>query len=165
MPQSRDLRIRVATPDDGEGLALLDRLAWSHLHAVVPEPQPPYPPFFSERHAPEDCLVAEAGDRLAGYLHLGFPTPVDSNRHVRQIQGLVVSEEARGRGVGRALVRAAVDEARRRGARRLTLRVLGHNTPARKLYEAEGFVVEGVLPEEFRLDGQYVDDVLMGRFL
>ncbi|MDQ0747944.1 GNAT superfamily N-acetyltransferase [Streptomyces africanus] len=165
MPESREPRIRVAAPDDDEGLALLDRLAWSHLHAVVPRPQPPYPPFFSDRHAPEDCLVAELGDRLAGYLHLGFPTPVAANRHVLQIQGLAVAEEARGRGVGRALVRAAVDEGRRRGARRLTLRVLGHNAPARRLYEAEGFVVEGVLPEEFRLDGQYVDDVLMGRFL
>ncbi|CAM5550048.1 hypothetical protein SVIOM74S_02801 [Streptomyces violarus] len=85
--------------------------------------------------------------------------------HVRRIQGLAVSEEVRGRGVGRALVRAAVDEARRRGARRLTLRVLAHNTPARGLYEAEGFVVEGILPEEFLLDGTYVDDVLMGRSL
>ncbi|WP_324612280.1 GNAT family N-acetyltransferase, partial [Streptomyces scabiei] len=62
-------------------------------------------------------------------------------------------------------LRAVQDEARRRGARRLTLRVLGHNTAARKLYESEGFVVEGVLPEEFLLDGQYVDDVLMGRRL
>ncbi|NUR65391.1 MAG: GNAT family N-acetyltransferase, partial [Streptomyces sp.] len=53
----------------------------------------------------------------------------------------------------------------RRGARRLTLRVLGHNTPARRLYESEGFVVEGVLPEEFLLDGEYVDDVFMGRGL
>lgn len=43
--------------------------------------------------------------------------------------------------------------------------MLGHNTPARKLYEAEGFAVEGVLPEEFLLDGKYVDDVLMGRAL
>ncbi|MFF9805469.1 GNAT family N-acetyltransferase [Streptomyces coeruleorubidus] len=165
MPEPRALRIRTAVPDDGEGLALLDRLAWSHLHAVTPRPQPPYPPFFSERHTPEDCLVAELGDRLAGYLRLGFPTPAEANRHVRQIQGLAVSEEARGRGVGRALVRAAVDEARRRGARRLTLRVLAHNTPARGLYEAEGFMVEGILPEEFLLDGTYVDDVLMGRSL
>jgi ribosomal protein S18 acetylase RimI-like enzyme len=65
--------------------------------------------------------------------------------------------------VGRALVRAAVEEARRRGARRITLRVLGHNTPARRLYESEGFAVEGIQPEEFRLAGEYVDDVLMGR--
>ncbi len=41
--------------------------------------------------------------------------------------------------------------------------MLGHNTPARKLYEAEGFEIEGVLPGEFLLDGVFVDDVLMGR--
>jgi ribosomal protein S18 acetylase RimI-like enzyme len=76
-----------------------------------------------------------------------------------------VAEEARGLGAGRALLRAAVEEARRQGARRITLRVLGHNTPARRLYESEGFVVEGVQPEEFFLDGAYVDDVLMGRSL
>jgi len=64
--------------------------------------------------------------------------------------------------VGRALVRAAVAEARERGARRITLRVLGHNTPARALYASEGFVVEGVLPQEFLVGGEYVDDVLMG---
>ncbi|MFH9590362.1 GNAT family N-acetyltransferase [Streptomyces luteogriseus] len=165
MPELPAPRIRVARPEDDGELALLDRLTWSPLHAVMPEPQPPYPAFFSERHAPEDCVVAELDGRLAGYVHLGFPTELESNRHVRQIQGLAVAEEARGRGAGRALVRAAVDEARRRGARRITLRVLGHNTAARALYEAEGFVVEGILPEEFLLDGTYVDDVFMGRFL
>lgn len=48
---------------------------------------------------------------------------------------------------------------------RITLRVLGHNEPARALYEAEGFAVEGVLPGEFWLDGRYADDVMMGRSL
>ncbi|MFE0456682.1 GNAT family N-acetyltransferase [Streptomyces sp. NPDC058914] len=158
-------RIRTARPADDEALGLIDRLTWSRLHAVAPEPQPPFSPFFSERHAPEDCLVAEVDGRVAGYVLLGFPTPLACNAHVRQIQGLAVANEARGRGAGRALIRAAVEEARRRGARRVTLRVLAHNTPARKLYESEGFVVEGVLPEEFLLGGEYVDDVLMGRSL
>ncbi|MEU6577008.1 GNAT family N-acetyltransferase [Streptomyces sp. NPDC046805] len=158
-----DPSIRAALADDDEDLALLDRLAWSTLHAVTPEPQPPYPPFFSERHRPDDCLVAELDRRVVGYVRLGFPTPLASNAHVRQIQGLAVADEARGRGVGRALIRAAVEEARRRGARRITLRVLGHNIAARKLYESEGFVVEGVMPEEFLLDGVYVDDISMGR--
>ncbi|MEV0169580.1 N-acetyltransferase [Streptomyces sp. NPDC050803] len=157
--------IRTALPGDEEALALLDRVTWSTLHAVTPPPQPPYGSFFDERHVPDDYLVAELDRRVVGYIRLGFPTPLASNAHVRQIQGLAVADEARGRGVGRALVRGAVEEARRRGARRITLRVLGHNTPARKLYEAEGFVVEGVLPEEFLLDGAYVDDVVMGRGL
>lgn len=84
---------------------------------------------------------------------------------MRQIQGLVVAESARGRGVARALLRAAVERARAEGARRITLRVLGHNAPARALYASEGFAVEGVLPGELLIDGQYVDDVLMGRSL
>ncbi|KUN28541.1 acetyltransferase [Streptomyces antibioticus] len=157
--------IRRALPDDDEELGRLDRATWSPLHAVMPAPQPPYEPFFDERHSPDDHLVAELDGRVVGYVRLAFPTPLAANAHVRQIQGFAVAEEARGLGVGRALIRAVTEEARRRGARRLTLRVLGHNTPARKLYESEGFVVEGVLPEEFLIDGAYVDDVFMGRSL
>lgn len=165
MSESYVPRIRAALPDDEEELSHLDRATWSPLHAVTPRPQPPYRPFFDERHTPEDHLVAELDRRIVGYVRLAFATPLACNTHVRQIQGFAVADEARGHGVGRALIRAAVEESRRRGARRLTLRVLGHNTPARKLYESEGFVVEGVLPEEFFLDGAYVDDVLMGRGL
>ncbi|MFF7973822.1 GNAT family N-acetyltransferase [Streptomyces sp. NPDC007905] len=157
--------IRIALPADEEELALLDRAAWSALHSVQPAPRPPYPPFFDERHLPQDYLVAVLDRRVVGYIRLVRVSALPAHAHVRQIQGLVVSDEARGKGVGRALVRAAIEEARGRGARRLTLRVLGHNTPARALYESEGFVVEGVLPEEFLLEGKYVDDVVMGRFL
>jgi ribosomal protein S18 acetylase RimI-like enzyme len=159
------MHIRHATLDDEDTLGRLDRATWSTLHAVAPRPQPPYEPFYSERFGPRDHLVAELDGVLVGYIRLGFPTPLACNAHVRQIQGLAVAEEARGAGVGRALLRAVQEEARKLGARRITLRVLGHNTPARKLYESEGFVVEGVLPEEFLLDGEYVDDVFMGRSL
>ncbi|MCQ0000297.1 MULTISPECIES: GNAT family N-acetyltransferase [Streptomyces] len=157
--------IRPARPGDAEALGLLDRATWSPLHAVLPRPRPPFAPFFDADRRPEDHLVADPGDGPVGYVRLGFPTPLACNRHVRQIQGLAVAESARGRGVARALLRAACDEARRRGATRITLRVLGHNTPARALYASEGFAVEGVLPGEFLLDGKYVDDVLMGRSL
>jgi ribosomal protein S18 acetylase RimI-like enzyme len=155
--------IRTALPDDEEALGRLDRATWSYQHAVRPQEQPPYEPFFNERLGPRDHLVAEVGGRIVGYVRLGYPTPLVSNAHVRQIQGLAVADEARGNGVGRALIRAVIEESRRQGALRITLRVLGHNTPARKLYESEGFVIEGIQPGEFYLDGEYVDDVLMGR--
>jgi ribosomal protein S18 acetylase RimI-like enzyme len=159
------LHIRPASFDDEDALGRLDRATWSYLHAVRPREEPPYEPFFGDRYGPRDHLVAELDGRLVGYVRLGFPTPLVSNAHVRQIQGLAVAEEARGLGVGRALIRAVIAEARRQGALRMSLRVLGHNTPARKLYESEGFVVEGIQPGEFYLDGKYVDDVLMGRSL
>lgn len=160
--------VRRAVLDDGPALGELDRATWSTLHAVQPRPQPPYEPFFDERHLPQDMLVAEAANEagvrvVAGYIRVVPPTPLACNAHVRQIQGLAVAAWARGRGVGRALVRAGCLAARGEGASRMTLRVLGHNTPARALYEAEGFTVEGVLPGEFFLNGRYVDDVMMGR--
>ncbi|WP_299530856.1 GNAT family N-acetyltransferase [uncultured Streptomyces sp.] len=166
--------VRPATLADEDALAELDRATWSTLHSVQDAPKPPYPPFFDERHPPRDILVAEThpepadgpgGPRVAGYIRLVAPTPLPCNQHVRQIQGLAVAEWARGRGVARALLRGALAEARRQGASRVTLRVLGHNTPARALYASEGFAVEGVLPGEFHLAGRYVDDVLMGRSL
>ncbi|MEU3608114.1 GNAT family N-acetyltransferase [Streptomyces sp. NPDC035033] len=165
MTEPETVVIRAALPGDAEPLGLLDRETWSPLHAVLPAPSEPYPPFFDERHRPEDHLVAERGGVLLGYVRLGRPTPLACNAHVRQIQGLAVAGAVRGQGVGRALLRAALAKARADGATRITLRVLGHNVPARALYEAEGFAVEGVLPGEFLLDGAPVDDVLMGRSL
>ncbi|MEU5401649.1 GNAT family N-acetyltransferase [Streptomyces sp. NPDC005963] len=185
MPESH---IRPALLADDALLTALDVETWSTLHAVTPRPLPPYDAFFDSNHRPQDYLVAEeaakpaegvgageiegvppsaggAGGPVIGYIRLVPPTSLASNQHVRQIQGLAVAPRARGRGVARALLRAACREARSQGAVRITLRVLGHNTPARALYESEGFAVEGVLPEEFFLGGRYVDDVIMGRSL
>jgi ribosomal protein S18 acetylase RimI-like enzyme len=50
-----------------------------------------------------------------------------------------VTLEHRGRGVGRALLDAALDAARAAGARVLLLEVIGQNTSAVALYESGGF--------------------------
>jgi RimJ/RimL family protein N-acetyltransferase len=34
-----------------------------------------------------------------------------------------------------------------------------------RLYERHGFVLEGTLRDEFRIDGRFVDDVLMAKHL
>jgi len=159
-----DTRIRPGRLSDDAALTALDRATWSPLHAVQPRPAPGAR-FFGLSHWPEEYLVAETDGRPAGYVRLISPTPLACNAHVRQIQGLAVDTWARGRGVARALLGAALDEARRQDATRITLRVLGHNAPARRLYASLGFAVEGVLPGEFLIEGQYVDDVLMGRAL
>ena len=88
-------------------------------------------------------------------------TPLAATDHVVMVTGIAVSPAFQRRGVGRALIDAAAAEARRRGARRLTLRVLAPNENARRLYESAGFAVEGIQRGEFFLEGEYVDDVLM----
>ncbi|MGW6918659.1 N-acetyltransferase family protein [Kitasatospora sp. NPDC054939] len=159
-----ELTIRPARVEDEAGLSELNRAAWSWLSDVAPQPEAGAA-VFDERHAPEQFLLAVLGERIVGYVRVVPPTPLASNRHVRQIQGLAVDASVRGRGVGRALVEAGCTAARASGARRITLRVLGHNAPARRLYERCGFVVEGSLTEEFLLDGRYVDDLWMARRL
>src|SRR4051794_41515418 len=92
---------------------------------------------------------------------MGRSTPGPANGLVVMLRSPAALPPPQARGIGQRLPAAAVAETRARGARRLRLRVLGPNAAARRLYEACGFVVEGVLREEFLLDGRYVDDVLM----
>jgi GNAT superfamily N-acetyltransferase len=55
------------------------------------------------------------------------------------LEDLYVTEAARGRGVGAALVEAALDRARERGCRRVELDTSEANEDALRLYERMGF--------------------------
>jgi len=156
--------IRASRPEDEATLARVDALTWTA--AVSPAPAPPAgTAFFGERTRPEDVLVAEVDGDVAGYAKLGQAMAISLHEHVLELGGLAVDPRSQGRGVGRGLVEAAVEDARARGARKLSLRVLSPNAGARRLYEACGFIVEGVLQAEFLLEGGFVDDVLMARQL
>jgi ribosomal protein S18 acetylase RimI-like enzyme len=154
------VEVRPARAADSEALMRIDRATWSWLSSPAPRPADELP-FFHERVQTKDVLVAEVDGEVAGYVKLTHPTPLPASRHVIRINGIAVSPEFQRRGVGRALLAAAADEARRRGARKLTLGVFGPNEAARKLYESCGFRVEGIQREEFFVEGRYVDDILM----
>ena len=161
-----EVRVRPARRADADPLREIDDATLSPLVSPADPVDPQaglVDPF--ARHGPEDVLVAELTGRVLGHVVLGRPTRLRSNAHVWSIMGLAVHPDAQGRGIGTRLVRAAIDEARRRGGRRLTLRVLATNGPARALYAAQGFAVEGVLAGEFVLDGVEVDDLLLARRL
>ena len=74
-------------------------------------------------------------------------------------------QEARGQGVAAALLEAADAEGRRRGARKISLHVHGTNTVARRLYERHGYIVEGTHPNEFLIEGTYIDALDMAKTL
>jgi ribosomal protein S18 acetylase RimI-like enzyme len=152
--------IRPAELSDEKELAALDRATWDMLSSPAPPPGDGEP-FFNDRSSPEDVLVAVEEGVVAGYVRLGRASRFASSDHVVTINGIAVDPARQRRGLGRALIDAAAAEARRRGARRLTLRVFAPNEAAMRLYESAGFVVEGVLRDEFFLGGEYVDDVWM----
>jgi GNAT superfamily N-acetyltransferase len=62
---------------------------------------------------------------------------------VAHVYAMWVAPDARGAGVGRALLDAVADWARDRGCDRLVLSVTESNETARRFYEASGFVDTG----------------------
>jgi len=154
------IAVRPARAGDERALARIDRATWSSFTSPAPPPPREWS-FFNERVEIRDVLVALVDDEVAGYVRLGRATPLGASDHVLTVSGFAVDPARQRQGIGAALIEAAAAEARARGARRLTLRVLARNEGARRLYERTGFAVEGVLRGEFFLDGEYVDDVLM----
>lgn len=67
----------------------------------------------------------------------------EDERHAAVLLSMWVAPEARGRGVGEALIRAVVDWAREQGCARLYLEVGDHNTTAIGLYARMGFQPTG----------------------
>jgi len=155
--------IRFAEATDERRLVEIDVATWSPL--VTPAPRAAEPVFFRPHVEPADTLVAELDGHIAGYALIGTPTPLPASARVQMIRGLAVDPAQQGKGIGRALVDAAIVEATARGAVRLSLRVLSTNDGARRLYAAAGFETEGVLADEFFLDGHDVDDHLLARRL
>ena len=154
------LTVRRARRDDEAALLQIDVATWTADVSPAPTPDPPTP-FFQDGPALDDVLVAEQDGAVVGYVQVHQPGPLPSHEHVLMIDGLAVAPERQHRGAGRALVLAALAEARARGARKVSLRVLAPNARARRLYESCGFVEEGVLRGEFFLQGRFVDDVLL----
>lgn len=158
--------IREARQDDDAALLEIDFATWTPVVSPAPVPtREERTSFFVADRGPDSFLVAEVDGRVGGYVALHQGIPLSSHEHVMEINGLAVDPALQGRGVGEALVRGAVAAAAARGARKVSLRVLGENVGARRLYERCGFVVEGVLRGEFVLDGRLVDDVLMATYL
>jgi ribosomal-protein-alanine N-acetyltransferase len=65
------------------------------------------------------------------------------------INNVAVRPQFRGQGMGTAIMRHVLDEARRLGARRATLEVRASNEGARRLYERLGFYVAGARPRYY----------------
>ena len=68
-------------------------------------------------------------------------------------------------GIGSALMEFLMGEAEKLGAEKIVLDVAAFNTAAIALYKKFGFVEEGRLKNEIKVDGVYEDIVFMGKIL
>ncbi len=159
------ITIRHTEPSDAEAVAKI----FSGPKAVWGTLQTPYPSAESWRkrlaEPPEGlyslvaCVDGEVVGQLALHTHPNSPR----RRHAGGI-GIVVRDDWQGKGVGSALMQAAVDLADKwLDLSRLELEVYTDNEPAIRLYKKFGFQVEGRhVAADFR-DGEYVDTFAMAR--
>ncbi|MFC4775212.1 GNAT family N-acetyltransferase [Paenibacillus sp. GCM10023252] len=157
------IQIRPSARIDSAQLMQLDNELWNPLTAPVPihfdsEQQ------FEDSNPPGSLLVAVMGNTVCGYIGYRASTPLPSNSHVAELNIGVHSSHHR-KGIGRMLIEALEEKLASEGRTKLALRVLATNEQAISFYESCGFAEQGRLVGEFYLDGRYVDDVLMYKWL
>lgn len=151
----KDIRIRRITAEDIDDVVKLEESSFS---------QPWRKADFEDLIDKPDrgCLVAELTKDPAVRADSGSIPSVGAKREApgrivgcvvyRDIVGDVditnvqVDEAFRRRGIARALMEEAMEQARAAGGERFTLEVRASNTPAITLYGSLGFVSEGIRP-------------------
>ncbi len=109
----------------------------------------PTPEFLSKSIADGELFIGELDGEIAacmvlnheyndGYKKIRWSVEVDDEK-LLVIHALGVRPKFSGRGVGKLMTRFALDFARRKNFKTMRLDVLDGNTPAEKLYTAEGF--------------------------
>jgi RimJ/RimL family protein N-acetyltransferase len=150
---------RPAEDGDRRSLALLFAAVAEERDGIAAEP----PIDIDGRAASwelDGTLVAVADGELVGELRVE-PTPFGYGEI-----GMMVAADRRGRGVGTALVAAAIEWARSRGLHKLTLSVFPHNEAAIALYRKFGFAEDGRRIRHIRrADGELWDLIEMGLLL
>ncbi|MDF2628962.1 MAG: putative acetyltransferase [Symbiobacteriaceae bacterium] len=160
-----DVKIRAVSPDDAEAiteLCMQPNVVWGTLQLPAQTADG-----WRKRLAANDpntsyTLCAEVDGKPVGMIGLNWTTR-PRVRHVAHV-GMMVHDAYQGRGIGRALMQAAVDAADNwLGLIRLELEVWPDNERAVKLYRSFGFAEEGRKRLNAFRDGKYVDSLAMGR--
>jgi RimJ/RimL family protein N-acetyltransferase len=154
-------KISVRPAEDG------DRRSLAHLFSAVAEERD-----WIGAEPPIDVEELAKGWRIDGTLVALVDRDIVGEINVDQSWmgfgeiGMMVAASWRGRGVGTALVAAAIEWARGHGLHKLALSVFPHNGAAIALYRKFDFVEEGRLVRHVRrADGQLWDLIEMGLLL
>ena len=144
------MRIRPATAADEVAVtALADRLCegvarWRDSEAVLSAVRGWVQSSLDTREDPGHAvLVAELNREVVGFVTVS-PSHHWSGEPEASIGELVVGRQAEGRGIGRALVEAAMTGARESGYTRISVSTGAANARARALYQFLGFEDEDV---------------------
>ena len=158
------ITIRHAEPDDFAACTAIyaQPLAQSGTLQLPMPSQELWKQRLSSKAPLDRILVAVVAGEVVG--NLGLHPVVNVRRsHVAGI-GMAVRDDSQGKGVGTALLKAAIDLADNwLNLLRLELTVFTDNEAAQRLYRRHGFVMEGTHRAYALRQGRYVDAFAMAR--
>jgi predicted N-acetyltransferase YhbS len=144
-----ELDIRTARPSDREAIREVTLAAYQQYVAVMPSHWPDYRQNILATLAevePERQIVAEQEGAIVGTVLIypagtTFPDRDGASARLEwpEVRLLAVAPEARGQGVGTALMQACIRRARESGATALTLHTSDMMQVAMHMYEHMGF--------------------------
>ena len=168
---TRSLTLRNAEPTDAERLALVGRATFLEsyadvltgedilLHSRHQHAPEVYVAWLDNSHA-ACCLAETTTGAPVGYAVLCQPDlPVPLHPGDLELKRIYLLHRFQGQGAGKALLRWAMDEARRRGAPRLLLGVYGQNHAALRFYRRHGLEVIGT--RQFQVGATLHDDLVL----
>jgi RimJ/RimL family protein N-acetyltransferase len=162
-------RIRPVQPGDAAALLaslnLICREGGAFYATEVQLAEPWETALYRPDSVPDHLVaVVEWDGQFAGAGNL-FPGRTNTLcRHVADL-GLFVLPPFRRQGVGKQLLGWMLAWAAQTGLEKITLGVFASNRPAIQLYSRFGFVEEGRQQRQVKVDGQYIDLLLMALFL
>ena len=101
---------------------------------------------------------------IIGWASLNRFNPRPAYDHVADIS-VYVERGWRGRGIGRGLIERLIELGREHAYHKLVLAAFPFNAAGMALYERSGFRPVGIYREQGRLDGTWVDVIVMERLL
>lgn len=160
------ITIRLAAEDDALAIAGIYNQGISERGATFetePRSAADIAPKIAD-HARFPLLVAEDGGTVLGWAGLSAYRARPCYAGIAEFS-IYFDRAARGRGLGRLLLMSLIDAARDRGYWKLVSRVFPFNAASRALCRSCGFREVGVYEKHGRLDGEWLDVVIVERLI
>ena len=161
------LELRLATVDDAPALQRI----YNHevenstvTFDLVPRTLEEQQQWITDRDGAHGIVVAELDGEVVGYASLSPFRPKAAYRTTVE-NSVYVDEQARGKGVGRALLDEIVALAEARGFHTVIAHIVAGHDASIALHHACGFRVVGTEREVGRKFGRWLDVVVMQRML
>lgn len=161
-----DIVIRTARDDDSPAIAAIYNQGIADRGATF-ETEPRTTDDIAARLAQRDrfpVLVAVDGDIVVGWAGLSTYRPRACYAGIAEFS-IYLDRAARGRGTGRQLLTSLLQAARECGYSKVVSRIFPFNAASRALCRACGFREVGIYEKHGRLDGEWLDVVIVERLI